>query len=701
MTEVSLAIVVLAVGAVSSLALARHPRAGLVVSMGGVFAGGMFCTFAAVRALLPHSVPSMTSVAWRLPLGSATLTVDGLSGWFLLAIGMVSAAVSIYSWGYFQGSVNRQEPIWAMGAFLNVLVAAMVITVCAADVILFMIGWELMSLSAFLLIGFHHRSPEARRGSWMYLIATHLGTAFGVLPMFGAFAARAGSTSFAGFAGVYDSAHVTPCVMVFFLGLLGFGTKAGIMPMHVWLAEAHPVAPSPVSALMSGVVIKTGIYGLLRLISWLPPLPAWCGLVVVGVAVVTGVMAILYALAQRKYKRMLAYSSVENIGIIVLGVGLGMLGQATQQPILTVLGFGGALFHVLNHSLFKGLLFLSAGAVLHGTGVDDIERLGGLARRDPRNAALFGIGCIAICALPPLNGFVGEFLIYSGLLRAASSNSLLVAAFALGGVVALALIGGLALAGFSKLYGVIFLGGPRDVNVRMHATPVSMLAGMFVLGLGCIVVAIGAPVFGGFLRHPLAVIGNAHPDGGSALDATLAPLAWVSGMFLIGMVVIGALIALRRRWSRPELAVDRQVTWGCGYASPAPRMQYTGSSYVWMLARSFGTFLRTRRFATRPQGCFAAQSHLTSQTPDFVLQQAFQPAFRAMARGCERLWPLQQGRIQLYLMYIVATLLLVFAAEAWLSPFSVVGAKEATSSVAVLQRPDEVAGSPPKGNPIP
>lgn len=700
MTGVLLAIVLLAVGALGSIALSRRPRAGLLVSMGAVCVGGLLCACTALGALLPTSVSSSTRIAWPLPLGSVTLTVDGLSAWFLLAVGMVSAAVAVYSWGYFQDAIGH-APIWALGALLNVVVAAMVITVCAADVILFLIGWELMSLSAFLLIGFHHRSPETRRGAWMYLIATHLGTAFGVVPVFGAFTARAGSTSFASFAGAFDPSQVTPCVVLFFLGLLGFGTKAGIMPMHVWLPEAHPVAPGPVSALMSGVVIKTGMYGLLRLISWLPPLPRACALVVVGVTVVTGVMAILYALAQRRYKRMLAYSSVENIGVIVLGIGLGMLGQATQQPILTVLGFGGALFHVLNHALFKGLLFLSTGAVLHETGVDDIERLGGLARRDPMNAALFATGCAAICALPPLNGFVGEFLIYSGLPRAASFHSLLVAAFALIGMVALALIGGLALAGFSKVFGIMFLGEPRDVTAKMHATPVSMLAGISILALGCIVVAIGAPVFGGFLRAPLAVIGGRQLDGSTPLNATLAPLAWVSGLSVVALGVVGALVALRRHWHLPELALERQVTWGCGYASPTPRMQYTGSSYGWKLASSFRTLMQSRRHATRPQGTFATRSSLTTQTADAALQTAYQPAFRAIARLCERLWPLQHGRIQLYLMYIVGTLLRVFAAEAWFSPFSNGKPNEATTSATVMQLLAEMPGSPRKGEPVP
>ncbi len=669
MIGVPLTLAVLAGGAAGALVLARRPAASLFVSLTSLVVAGVVCCGVAVRILLGAEGPGAVIAQWPLPVGSATLALDGLSAWFLLVIGVASTAVAVYSWDYFRAAIGR-EAIWAASALLNVLVAAMVITVCAGDVILFMVGWELMSLSAFLLVGFHHRDPRTRHGAWMYLIATHLGTALGVLPVFGVFAASSGSTSFGDFAGALDSSRTAICAVVFFLGLLGFGTKAGIMPMHVWLPEAHPVAPSPVSALMSGVVIKTGIYGLLRLITWLPPLPRTCALAVIAVAVATGVMAILYALAQRQYKRMLAYSSIENIGIITLGIGLGMLGRATQQPTLAALGFGGALLHVLNHALFKGLLFLSAGAVWHGTGVDNIERLGGIARRDPLNSILFAVGCVAICGLPPLNGFVGEFLIYSGLMRGAAMDCVPVAAFALIGVAALALIGGLALAGFSKLYGVMFLGEPRDAQVQVHAAPPSMLAGMSILALGCILVAVGAPGFGGFLKAPLAAILGERLDAPPYWDAVSSPLIWISAMSLVATVAAAALIALRRWRGLPQPAPDRPVTWGCGFAAPTARMQYTGSSYMWKLAHSFRGLLRPLRDAARPEGCFASPARLEAHAQDAAIQRGYQPLFRAVARGCERLRPLQHGRIQLYLMYIVATLVIVFAVEAWQAPFS-------------------------------
>lgn len=670
MNSVPVILAILGGGAVASILLARRPHAALFVSLASVVVSGVIGCDAAMRVLLGAPTRDGLSTHWPLPVGSATLTLDGLSAWFLLVIGVVSTGVAIYSWDYFRSAV-RQEAIWSATALLNVLVAAMVMTVCAGDVVLFMVGWELMSLSAFLLVGFHHCDARTRRGAWMYLIAAHLGTAFGVVPVFGAFAASTGSTSFGEFAGAFDPSRTTVCTILFFLGLLGFGTKAGIMPMHVWLPEAHPVAPSPVSALMSGVVIKTGIYGLLRLTTWLPPLPRGGAAVVIVIAVVTGVMAILYAVAQRQYKRMLAYSSVENIGIITLGIGLGMLGRSTQQPILEVLGFGGALLHVLNHALFKGLLFLSAGAVLHATGVDSIERLGGVSRRDPANAVLFAIGCVAICGLPPLNGFVGEFLIYSGLLRSTLSNSRLDMALGTVGMVALALIGGLAVAGFSKLYGVMFLGEPRDAQVPMHPTPASMLMGMALLATGCIGMGVGARFLGGFLEAPLAVLARPGLDAQTYFDVALSPLTSIGTLSAVAFGGIGALIALRRWGHSRFLPGDRQVTWGCGFAAPTARMQYTGSSYIWKLVGSFRGLLRTRRELIRREGCFSEPATLKTQTADLALQVGYEPTFRAVARGCERLWPLQHGRIQLYLMYIVATLVIVFAVEAWISPFAV------------------------------
>jgi hydrogenase-4 component B len=528
----------------------------------------------------------------------------------------------------------------------------------------------------------------------MYLVATHLGTALGTLPMFAAFVARSGSTAFADFGRAFHAGDSVWCVGLFVLGLIGFGTKAGFMPFHVWLPAAHPVAPSPVSALMSGVVIKTGIYGLLRMLSWLPALPAGCGIALVAVGMITGVMGILYALSQDQIKRMLAYSSIENIGIIGMAIGLGMLGRSLGHPLLEALGFGGALLHVLNHSLFKGLLFLSAGTVLHSTGTGRIESLGGLARRNPVNALAFLIGAVAICALPPLNGFLSEFLIYSGLLNGLIILPNAYAGVAIAATAALALIGGLALLAFSKVFAVVFLGETRDSAVQIHATPRTMSAAMMILAASCVVVGLSvrgiAPVLARVI-HALDPVELGSPAAMNGSFATLSRVALPLGVFVVIVLVLGV---MRLRLRPGAMAGGSGGTWGCGYAAPAARMQYTGASYAETLIFSFRHLLRPAHRGEPPSGYFPSGANIATESTDIVLKRGYEPLFARVARICERMWPLQHGRIQLYLVYIVVTVVVVFLVEAgWGSAGKTRGvAPNATKIAAVQTMPSPTPG---------
>jgi hydrogenase-4 component B len=494
-----------------------------------------------------------------------------------------------------------------------------------------------------------------------------LGTALGVLPVFAAFVARTGSTDMDGFAGAFGASEVKSCVVIFTLGVVGFGTKAGFMPFHVWLPAAHPVAPSPVSALMSGVVIKMGIYGLLRLLSWLPNLPIGCAIGLMTVSLVTGVMGILYALGQQQVKRMLAYSSVENIGIIGLAISVALLGRSLQQPVLVVFGLGGALLHVLNHALFKGLLFLSAGAVLHDTGTGNMERLGGLVQSTPVNALAFLIGSVAICALPPLNGFVSEFAIYTGVLQGIVTLPSSYAALLASCAAALALIGGLALVVFAKTFSVVFLGAQRDRSVSVHTTPASMNAGMLFLALGCVAVAVGS---GALVPAVSAALTPFAADASGQAKTFAASLGLVT-RFLppLGVLIVVAigLLAFRRRM---PLGGVGGGTWGCGYAFPGTTMQYTGSSYAWKMIHSFRHVIRSKRKAPTIVGCFPSQDRLVTVMTDMAQERIYKPVFTGLARMFERLWPLQHGRIQWYLVYIVATVLIVFLVEGWSAPFA-------------------------------
>jgi len=703
MTLVLASLALLAVGAATSLLLARVPRLALNLAMLCAFVASVLVVIAAGDVLLHSSSRGSYEAAWPLSLGTARLSLDGLSAWFLMTIGVLTACASIYSVPYMSSALGR-EPVPVFCALFSALLASLILLVCAADAVLFLIGWEAMTLTAFLLVAFHHDQPEVRRGAWMYLVATHIGTALFVLPLFGILFVRAGTTAFSSFADAVSSADRTTLITLFALGLVGFGTKAGFMPMHVWLPAAHPVAPTPVSALLSGVVVKTGIYGLLRLLTWLPPLPLVCGEVLLLVGVVGGMMGVLYALAQHDLKRLLAYHTVENMGIIALGIAVGLLGEATNEPTLVVLGYAGALLHITNHALFKGLLFMSAGTVLHGSGTGEIERLGGLARKTPANAMMFLIGAVAICGLPPLNGFLSEWVIYgslfSGSIRGIGASGGLPAV----GLAALALMGGLALACFAKVFGVVFLGEPRDGSVQARATPTGMKTSMAILSLFCILIGVLPSLWVPLVRSATTVLANV-PVGEitARIEDVLSPAIKLSGMAVLFVVAVGGLL-VSRRWALSRAAshdvgiTPTITTWGCGYARPTPRMQYTASSFASSLVTAFRSLLWPERVLVAPAGSFPAAARVETHAPDIAEHELFEPVFHGVARffamvrtvswrgeseapgiaqsvAAHRSGPvwtltvgmvsaLRRGSIQVRLLFIVLTLVVLFLCEA-------------------------------------
>ena len=540
--------------------------------------------------------------------------------------------------------------------FTNLLVASMVMVVIARNAILFLLAWEIMSLASFFLVTFEDEKESVREAGWTYLVATHLGTAF-LLILFLLLGRQAGSLDFDRF--LAQSASVSPLAgTVFFLSLIGFGTKAGFMPLHVWLPEAHPAAPSHISALMSGVMIKTGIYGLLRTLTFLGHPESWWGWVLIGIGLTSGIGGVLFALAQHDLKRLLAYHSVENIGIIAMGLGAGILGLALNQPALAVLGLAGGLLHVLNHALFKGLLFLGAGAVIHASGTRDIDLLGGLIRRMPWTSAMFLIGSVAICGLPPLNGFVSEFLIYVSAFKGIGLPGVSVWGAAL--IAGLAMIGGLAAACFAKAFGIVFLGEPRSDHVRHgHQPGWAMRAPMAILACGCVAVGVLAPLAVAAMKPVIgSLTGLGVSDVADGLFLAIEPLCWVVPALGLFVLMLGLLVWLRRR-----LLAGREVslsgTWDCGYARPTGRMQYTASSFAQPLTNMFGFFLRTRRRFEAPDGFFPGRAALYTETDDFFRQNLFRPAFRGIAGLSLWLHRLQQGRVQVYILYVAVTILVL------------------------------------------
>ena len=394
----------------------------------------------------------------------------------------VGAASAVYGVRYLAAETGH-GPVAGTHLLTALEIAALALVVTARSAMPFLIAWEIMAVLAYFLVVFERGHAEVRRAGLIYLICTHTGT-LALIALFASWGQRAGTLSFDALAAVSPSLPLGGA-LVFALGLVGFGFKAGVIPLHFWLPGAHGAAPSHVSALMSGVVIKMGIYGLLRLVTLAGPPPAWWGWLVLALGVVSGVFGVLWALAQHDLKRLLAYHSVENIGIILLGLGIGALGVRYDAPLIAALGFAGAVLHTLNHALFKSLLFLGAGAVLRATGTRMIDRLGGLGRRMPLTWATFLVGSIAIVGLPPLNGFVSEWLVYQGLLRSGTLAPARAAVFAVAG---LALIGALALACFAKVGGAVFLGHPRTAEAR-HGAEVraGLLAPMWALALACVV----------------------------------------------------------------------------------------------------------------------------------------------------------------------------------------------------------------------
>ncbi len=594
---------------------------------------------------------------WSMPLGAFRFGMDPLSAWFAGAILLLTTLAALYASGYLRDAEERKDTGVFWFHYL-LLTASMLAVVTARNGILFLLAWESMALTSFFLVIFDHEDGAVRRAGWIYLIATHIGTAF-VLFLFALLGRHSGSLDFAGFFAI--ARHREVASVVFVLAVLGFGTKAGFMPLHVWLPEAHPAAPSPVSAVLSGVMIKTGVYGLLRVLTFLGTPPAWWGWMLVAVGAASGVLGVLFALAQHDLKRLLAFSSVENVGVITLGLGVGLLGVTHRDPIMALLGFSGAALHVLNHAIFKGLLFLGAGAVVHACHVRDLEELGGLQKRMPVTGTTFLIGSAAISGLPPFNGFVSEFLIYVGAFAGIiGSTGTATLSGAVVTVAALALIGGLALACFTKAFGVMFLGEPRSAHAaHAHEVGGAMRLPMVTLAALCLLLGLGGP----FLLPLLASVTAPVTGLPASIAATVVretpalQILWKVTAATGGLVVLALLLGAWRAHLLGGRTIGATGTWDCGYVAPTARMQYTASSFADPIIRMFGAFLGTRSRLSRPDGLFPEGGHFASDTPDVSSERLYAPLFARLEEVMARIRLLQHGLLHLYILMIVLSLL--------------------------------------------
>ncbi len=591
---------------------------------------------------------------WALPWGRFAVGLDVMTGVFLLPILGISALGSIYGLGYWKQTQHPGDGR-KLRFFWGLMSAGMMLVTLARDGVLFLMAWEIMATAAFFLITTEDQQEDVRAAGWIYLIAAHLG----MLCLVAMFVLLCWTTgSFNLWVTTNAPAASGMATAIFLLGLVGFGLKAGIMPLHVWLPGAHANAPSHVSALFSGVMLNIGIYGLVRIGGIFSTPPMWWGATLFIMGIGSAVVAMIFAVCQNDYKRLLAYSSIENMGIVCLGIGLAMIGRAWNRPDLIWLGLGGALFHMLNHSLFKPLLFMGAGNILHATHTRRMDRLGGLAKKMPVTSILFFIGAMAICGLPGLNGFLGEWLIYLGLLHTVPTGHLESGVWLSLGAPALAVTGALAITGFVKLSGAVFLGNQRSADIdHAHDPGFSALVPMMILALGCVVVALIPTVITPTLVRAVQNwdTGLMSTHANSLMPAPVYYVAILDALLLVaGIALTLTLWAVRRRGTAAQ-----PPTWSCGYTRPVPRMQYTGSSFSRMLAQMFTWMIPGKPFTPAPGKYFPQPATWTQDVPDTLLDNALIPGFGLLQRLFLWLRPLQNKPVNIYLAYMLGILLVL------------------------------------------
>ena len=611
-----------------------------------------------------------------LPLGGGfLLTLDSLGAFFLALIGLVAVPAAIYGTGYTAAYEEEHLSLRLMGSLLNTFLLSMALVTMAGNALTFLLMWESMSLTSyFLVMTENSRNSVLRAGIW-YAGMTHMGLAL----LMAAFLLLS-----SGYSGSFaemraNSASLSAAIRstIFLLAFLGFGSKAGIVPLHVWLPRAHPAAPSHISALMSGVMIKLGIYGILRIVlDLLGGGPAWWGSLILGVGVVSALLGMLYALMDTDLKRLLAYSSVENIGIILMGIGAGLIFHSYGLMTLAAMGIIGGLYHAVNHASFKGLLFLGAGSVLHATHTRNMELMGGLIKRMPWTAFFFLIGSAAIAGLPPLNGFASEWMIFQTLLAGFNIPQPELAILMPFGVGMLALTSGLAAACFVKAFGISFLAIPRSTEAEnAHESPLSMQMGMGLLALACIGLGLAPVIIVPLLGKVIAGLGQLPPTTPAfTLHLSLqtpAAFGQISpSLAAVGLLLILAFIPLAGYIFRVNRRYRLGETWGCGRTGQTPRMEYTATAFAEPLRRVFAELYRPTKELSidfHPDSKYFIESieYKSEITPlfDRWLYQSLIHAVLFISRQVQRL---QAGSVHLYLVYIAVILIALVLVARWL-----------------------------------
>ena len=593
-------------------------------------------------------------------MGNIPLKIDGLSAWFILIINFTSISGIIYGGGYLKAHTASDSKINLHWVLFIIFHLSMLWVCMLQHGLAFLIAWEVMSLSSMLLIIFEHNSPKTIKAGLNYLVQMHISVVFLTIGFIWVYF-QTGSFSFDAFH-TYFGANSN--IWLFLIFFCGFGFKAGFIPFHSWLPHAHPAAPSHVSGVMSGVIVKLGIYGIIRMISYLKSDFLLLGEIIVSISVITGLYGILNAAIHRDFKRMLAYCTIENIGIIGIGIGIGLMGIGNNAPLLYYLGFGGALLHVLNHSLFKSLLFYAAGSVYQQTHTRNMEKLGGLIKHMPKTAVIFLIGGIAIGGIPPFNGFVSEFVIYNGLLEGMKSSSLSQLSLLILSFAGLSIIGGISILTFTKTFGIIFLGkereklihSPQEVSKRMLWPQYLIIAAMLSVAF---FPQVYMNAISSILQQLIASRSGFEPSGFMNYTTIISNISIYSAVF-IGVAAIS--------WGIRSMIVkqntdSREPSWGCAYVGNSQKMQYTGKSFSKPLSKTLNFLLIEKKQYTELQAneIFPAKRKYASSYFDLFEQLIIKPFTRRLVYCGNYFKFIQNGRIQSYVIYGIVFIIAIFA----------------------------------------
>jgi hydrogenase-4 component B len=646
------ALVSLLFSGIKSIARVSSGLIGALASIVGVIA--------AIQAL--GAVPTPPNMAGQLPFGNFSLQMDGLSALMVGIISIVNLAASIYSISYLGHYPDRD--LGLMGFFSNLFVAMMLLVVTVSNAFYFLIFWEMMTLASYFLVIFESEKKESIKAGYLYMLVAHAGTALIMLSFF-IFYITTGSFDFTAF----RQAQLSPVLrdLVFLFGFIGFGAKAGVVPLHIWLPRAHPAAPSHISALLSGVMIKTAIYGILRVcVDFLGPSVLWWGIVVLCFGALSGILGVLFALSEHDVKRVLAYSSVENIGIILLGIGTGMVGLAVNQPVIVVLGFLSALYHTVNHAIFKSLLFLGAGSLDYAVHTRNLNQMGGLGKLMPLSGLSFLVGALAMSAIPPLNGFVSEWFMYQTFFVASGGQNIILRAALPLCAMLLALTGALAMMVAIKTYSCAFSGPARTKQAtQANESPATMTGSLVFLAIGCILLGVCAPlvvpVFSNIVTNLLNVPAFAIVQHGWFFSVDLnqtylsTPLLSIS---LLSLLVVPAVLVYVYKGYKSERRVVKDP-WACGYGYTS-RMAVTSNSFDQPVAATFGRLYTIRSRIIKPSSAISlwsgrARDEFTRMEP--VIENVIrQPVTNAVEYLSRQIQTMQMGDVRMYCFYIILTL---------------------------------------------